>query len=266
MSRVVILAGGKGVRLRPFTAVFPKPLVPLGDKPILAVLLEQLAKQGFDDVTLALGHLSDLIRAYVSSQESLLQRVSIEFVEEAEACGTAGPIANLERLDDTFLVMNADVLTNINYQELIRDHKQSGAALTIAAHAKREKVDLGVLQADGGGTLHGYVEKPVQEFEVSMGIYVYEPRALRFIEPNTYLDLPTLVQRLLEAGEQVHVHRNDAFWLDIGRPEDYARAQELFSQRPEDFGFMRPFNENGSPQKTGEERNAGADMAPLASA
>ena len=263
MSRVIILAGGRGVRLRPFTAVFPKPLVPLGDKPILAILLEQLARQGFTDVTLALGHLSDLIRAYVSSQGALLRRLSIEFVEEAEACGTAGPLANMERLDQTFLVMNADVLTNMDYQELIRDHKQSGAALTIAAHAKREKVDLGVLQADEVGTLHGYVEKPVQEFEVSMGIYVYEPRALRFIEPNKYLDLPTLVQRLLKAGERVHVHRNEAFWLDIGRPEDYAHAQEVFSQDPENFGFMRPFNENVCPLKTEEERNTGTDKAPL---
>lgn len=238
-SRVLILAGGKGVRLRPFTASFPKPLVPLGDKPILAVILEQLMNQGFQRVTLALGHLSGLVSAYVECQKHLVRGMDIDYTIDERETGTAGSLASVAGLDSTFMVMNGDVLTNIDYNKLISAHRRSRAALTIAAHAQEEKIDLGVLRADEHGTLIGYSEKPVQKYEVSMGIYVYEPSVLRFIQPNAYLDLPTLVNRLLDEGEKVHIHRNDAFWLDIGRPDDYARAQELYQDSPEFFGIKR---------------------------
>lgn len=234
---VVILAGGKGVRLLPFTASFPKPLVPLGNKPILEILLLQLIGQNFTRVTLSLGHLSDLIRAFISSHRTIPRKLMIDFVEEQKASGTAGSLANISGLDDTFLVMNGDILTNLDFNKLILAHKKSGASLTIAGHAISEKIDLGVLRCDEKGCLSGYDEKPVQQFEVSMGIYVYEPSVLGFIESDSYLDFPALVHKLLEAGEQVHVHRSDAFWLDIGRPEDYAEAQKLFKQNPEFFNI-----------------------------
>lgn len=243
--RVVILAGGKGTRLRPFTASFPKPLVPVGDTPILAILLQQLINQRFSEVTLTLGHLSELIRAYIHSHRTISKAINVDFVDEDRATGTAGSLANVAGLTDTFLVMNGDLLTNLDFNDLIRAHKQSGAALTIAGHAKQEKIDLGVLEVDEGGRLHSYIEKPAHKFEVSMGIYVYEPSVLRFIERDTYLDFPTLVRNLLGVGELVHVHRNSAFWLDIGRPEDYAQAQDIFERRPEYFGLASPAAHNG---------------------
>lgn len=234
---VVIMAGGRGTRLRPFTASFPKPLVPLDDMPILEVVLRQLANQGFCNVTLTLGHLSHLISAYVSTKPWIAKELDIRMVYEDEPTGTAGSLAHVPGLDRTFMAMNGDVLTNIDYGAFLRAHKESGATVTIAAHSKPVKIDLGVLQADDQGRLNGYIEKPVHNYEVSMGIYAYEPRALELIEPGVYLDFPTLIHRLLEAGEPVHVYRTDAFWLDIGRPDDYAQAQEIFRHEPERFGL-----------------------------
>ena len=236
-KRVVILAGGKGTRLRPFTASFPKPLVPIGDMPILEVVLRQLASQGFEEVTLTLGHLAELIRAYIAQNKTLAERLRISFVDEERPSGTAGSLAHVPDLDDTFLVMNGDVLTNLDFNALINAHKASGAALTIAAHSQSVKIDLGILEANGNCELTGYIEKPERSYEVSMGIYVYEPRVLAYIPPGTYLDFPELVHRLLEDGEKVHLHRNNAFWLDIGRPDDYAKAQEIFTNESERFGI-----------------------------
>jgi NDP-sugar pyrophosphorylase family protein len=235
-NRVVILAGGKGTRLRPFTASFPKPLVPVGDVPILGIILRQLAAQGFKHVTLTLGHLSSLIKAYIAQGGALTNTLDISFIEEDRPTGTAGSLARVAGLNDTFLVMNGDILTNLDFGDLLRKHKESGAALTIAGHAKKVKIDLGVLEVNPIGQLQGYVEKPEYAFDVSMGIYVYEPHVLKFIKPNEFLDFPTLVHMLLKAGEIIHVHRNNAFWLDIGRPEDYVKAQEIFESNASMFG------------------------------
>ncbi|MEO1794799.1 MAG: sugar phosphate nucleotidyltransferase, partial [Pseudomonadota bacterium] len=235
--KVVILAGGKGTRLRPFTVTFPKPLVPLGDMPILEVVLTQLRRHGFRDVTLTVGHLAGLIRAFVGEHPSLTKDLGISFVTEETPTGTAGSLASINGLTGTTLVMNGDVLTNLDYRALVDDHEASGAALTIAVHTVSETVDFGVLEADAAGTLRAYREKPSQSYDVSMGVYVYSARALSYIAPGAYLDFPDLVGRLLAAGEQVRVYRNDAFWLDIGRPDDYARAQDLFANDPGFFGL-----------------------------
>lgn len=236
-NRVVILAGGKGTRLRPFTASFPKPLVPVGDLPILEVLLRQLSSQGFVNYTLALGHLSGLIRAYVAQRQSITGPLDITFVDEDEPTGTAGSLSTIEGLDDPFLAMNGDVLTDLDFAAFLKDHKQSGAALTIAAHAKEVKIDLGVLEADENGTLQNYIEKPTVHHDVSMGVYAYSTRVLDFIPKGEYLDFPNLVLKLMEAGETVRLYRNNAFWLDIGRPEDYALAQDIMENTPQKFGM-----------------------------
>ncbi|WP_372422894.1 sugar phosphate nucleotidyltransferase [Salinarimonas chemoclinalis] len=235
--RAVILAGGKGVRLRPYTASLPKPLVPLGDKPILELVLHQLAACGFGRATLTLGHLSGLIRAFVDQQASLRAKIDIDFVDEEAPTGTAGSLASVGGLDEPFLVMNGDVLTDIDYGAVLRDHAASGAALTIAAHNRSIKIDLGVLEVDDGGNVVGYREKPEMSHDVSMGIYAYSPRVLAHIRAGEYLDFPDLVLRLIAAGETVRVYRNDAMWLDIGRPEDYARAQELVETRAADLNL-----------------------------
>lgn len=236
---VVVLAGGKGTRLRPFTASFPKPLVPLGDMPILELVLRQLAQHGFRDVTLSLGHLAELIQAYVGSSAWIDAALDISSITETTPSGTAGSLTRVPSLDRTFLAMNGDVLTDLDYAALVRDHQQSGAAVTIAAHSKEVRIDLGVLEASVDGHLTGYIEKPTRHYDVSMGVYVYEPRALNYIPQDTYFDFPTLIETLLAVGEKVHVHRNTAFWLDIGRPADYAEAQDMFENNPELFGIER---------------------------
>jgi NDP-sugar pyrophosphorylase family protein len=234
--RVVILAGGKGTRLRPFTVTFPKPLVPIGDMPILELLLRQLYGYGFRDVTLTLGHLSSLIRAFIAEHVSRdLAQMKISFVEETEPTGTAGSLALVPGLKETFLVANGDLLTNLNYNDLVEYHRRSGALLTIASHINRVKIDLGVLELDGEGRLVNYIEKPEKTYHVSMGVYVYEPSVLELIAPGEYLDFPTLVLKLLEQGRKVAVYPFEGIWLDIGRPDDYARAQELYSEKPKEF-------------------------------
>jgi NDP-sugar pyrophosphorylase family protein len=236
--RAVILAGGKGTRLYPFTVSFPKPLVPLGDRPVLEVLLQRLAHHGVTDVTLALGHLAELVKAYFSQRRHLLDGVELRYVEEAQPTGTAGSLASVPGLNRTFLVMNGDLLTNLDFHALVEFHRQENALLTIAAHTREVKIDLGVLQLDARQRLTGYIEKPIQIYQVSMGIYVYEPAVLKYVRPNVYLDFPDLVLRLLAHGEKVCAYQSDCLWLDIGRPDDYARAQQLFDERREDFDLV----------------------------
>jgi NDP-sugar pyrophosphorylase family protein len=236
--RAVVLAGGKGTRLHPFTVSFPKPLVPLGDRPVLEVLLQRLARHGVTDVTLTLGHLAELVKAYFGQRRHVLGDTQLHYVEEAQPTGTAGSLASVPGLDRTFLVMNGDLLTNLDFHALVEFHRREGARLTIAAHTREVKIDLGVLQLNGRGQLTGYVEKPAQTYHVSMGIYVYEPAVLRYVPPGAYLDFPDLVLRLLAHGEKVCAYETDCVWLDIGRPDDYARAQELFAERREDFDHV----------------------------
>ena len=227
--RAVILAGGKGVRLRPFTVNFPKPLMPLGDRPILEVLIRRLVTFGITDITLTLGHLAELIKAYFHTHNRLTTQFRLRYVEEEEPTGTAGSLASVPDLNNTFLVMNGDLLTDLDFDALVSFHRRHGAALTIAAHRRQIKIDLGVLECGDDYRLIGYNEKPELNYDVSMGIYVYEPSVLKFISPGTYLDFPDLVLKLIAAGEKVCAMPCECLWLDIGRPDDYARAQEIYA-------------------------------------
>jgi NDP-sugar pyrophosphorylase family protein len=236
--RAVILAGGKGTRLRPFTVSFPKPLVPLGDRPVLEILINRLVNFGIRDITLTLGHLAELVKAYFDHRRGLKEQISLSFVEEEKPTGTAGSLSLVPGLDRTFLVMNGDLLTDLDFDSLIGHHRQQGAILTIATHRRDVKVDLGVLEIDAHHQIKNYVEKPTKTYHVSMGIYVYEPRVLRYIERGQHLDFPELVLRLIAAGEKVVAYPTDCLWLDIGRPDDYARAQELFAERKEELDVV----------------------------
>lgn len=224
--RAVILAGGKGSRLGPYTTVLPKPLLPIGDRAILDVVVHQLRDLEFDDITLAVGHLAHLVRAVMGDGSKW--GVSIDYQEETEPLGTVGPLADIDRLDDSFLVMNGDVLTTLDYSDLMDLHRESGNLLTIASHRRVVRTDYGVLHVNGeaGRTrvVTGFEEKPEVPYVVSMGVYAVEPRALEYIEAGVYLDVPDLVLRLIEAGEQVGSYLFDGYWLDIGRPQDYERA------------------------------------------
>lgn len=233
--KAVILAGGRGTRLYPFTVSFPKPLMPLGEVPVLEVLMKQLIKAGITDMTLCLGHLAGLIQAYIDQHKSLKSQVKLKYVIEDEPTGTAGSLSLVPDLDETFLALNGDLLTNIDIRALTEYHKEQNAILTIATHRREVKIDLGVLQFDENSVVTDYLEKPATTYHVSMGIYVYEPRVLSYIPKGGYLDFPHLVMKLVKANEKVVSYVTDCIWLDIGRPDDYARAQELFSNRREDF-------------------------------
>jgi NDP-sugar pyrophosphorylase family protein len=233
--RAVILAGGRGVRLRPFTVNFPKPLVPLGEKPVIEVLMQRLVSYGITDITITLGHLAELVKAYFHHSHALVDRIKLRYVEEEEPTGTAGSLAFIRGLKETFLVMNGDLLTDLNFEDLVAFHRRRGAVLTIATHKRHVKIDLGVLEFDDDLCLTGYMEKPETTYHASMGIYVYEPSVLRFIKRGEFLDFPDLVLKLLAADEKVCAFPTDCMWLDIGRPDDYAKAQELFAQKQEKF-------------------------------
>jgi NDP-sugar pyrophosphorylase family protein len=233
--RAVILAGGKGVRLQPFTAHFPKPLVPLGEKPIIEVLIQRLLAFGITDVTLTLGHLAELMKAYFHHRHQFTKQFKLRYVDEEEPTGTAGSLALVSKLKETFLVMNGDLLTDLDLHQLVAFHRKQKAALTIAAHKRHVKIDLGVLEFGDDSRITGYREKPERTYHVSMGIYVYEPRVLRLIADGEYLDFPDLVLRLIGKGEKVCAFPTNCLWLDIGRPDDYAKAQELFASKTERF-------------------------------
>lgn len=235
--RAVILAGGKGTRLQPFTVNFPKPLMPLGDTPVLEVLIRRLIHYGITDITLTLGHLAELVKAYFDHRRQLAQQIALRYVEEEEPTGTAGSVGLVTGLDDTFLVMNGDLLTDLDFDALVRFHREQKALLTIATHARRVKIDLGVLQFNADYQITGYLEKPETLYHVSMGIYVYEPGVLEYVEPGRYLDFPDLVLRLLAHEERVCAYPTDCLWLDIGRPDDYAQAQQLFAEKKDTFDY-----------------------------
>jgi NDP-sugar pyrophosphorylase family protein len=234
--KAVVLAGGKGSRLGPYTRILPKPLMPIGDMPILEVILLQLKAAGINEVVLTVGHLSELLRAFF--QDGSQFGIDISYSYEETPLGTAGPIALVKGLEETFLVTNGDVLTTLNLCELVRFHREQGAIATIAAHHRQSKIDLGIIQKDGDCRITGYIEKPVYEFLVSMGIYVFEPRALAYIPVGQYLDFPNLVQKLLAAGEKVAAYQFDGYWEDLGRPDDYERASQDFENMRSQFLYQ----------------------------
>ncbi len=231
--KAVILAGGKGTRLAPYTKVLPKPLMPIGDMPILEVILRQIKLAGINDVVLTVGHLSELLRTFFQDGSRLGLNISYNY--EDSPLGTAGPIAFVPNLEETFLVMNGDVLSTLPLGELIQFHKTQNAIATIATHHRRVNVDLGVIQWDGDARVTGYIEKPTYDYSVSMGIYVFEPKVLNYIPKGDYYDFPDLVKKLIGVGEKVIGYRFDGYWQDLGRPDDYESAAQDFDQMRSQF-------------------------------
>ena len=205
-------------------------MVPLGHYPILEIIIRQLTHHGFRDIVLSVGYMAELIQAYFDTAKGKLPDVNLDYVKEQDPKGTAGSLALIDGLDETFLVMNGDILTSLDYGKLIAYHRDMGGTLTIAMHKRKVQVDFGVIQLDDDSTITGYMEKPEQHHMVSMGIYVYEPRVLEYIEPGAHLDFPALVLKLLENDENVVGYHSDDYWLDIGRHQDYERAQTKFEQ------------------------------------
>jgi len=231
--KAVILAGGRGTRLAPYTTVFPKPLMPISDKPILDIIIRQLRYYGFTEITLAVGYLSELLMAYFGDGSRF--GVSIRYSHEDQPLGTAGPLALIDGLDTPFLVMNGDVLTTLDFGDLMRVHRQHDSVATLTTYPRSVKIDLGVIEFDAQNHLARYIEKPTQHYHVSMGIYVFDPRALRFIARQQRLDLPDLMLNMMSQGETVSCYRCDGYWLDIGRVDDYQQAVHEFERNRAQF-------------------------------
>lgn len=229
----IILAGGKGTRLAPYTAIFPKPLMPIGDVPILDVVLRQLKGHGFTKVIMAVGYLAELLETYFGNGSKY--GIDIQYSRESKPLGTAGPLSLIENLTSPFLVMNGDVLTTLNYSTLINYHKEKEAIATIAMHKRTVDVDFGVIELNTNSEITDYIEKPNLKYLVSMGIYIFETRVLSYIKPNEKLDFPDLVKKLLENNERVIGYSSNDYWLDIGRHDDYQKAINEFEKNKKKF-------------------------------
>jgi NDP-sugar pyrophosphorylase family protein len=231
--RAVVLAGGKGTRLAPYTVTFPKPLVPIGDLPVLEIVIRQLADAGFNRLTLAVGHLANLLQAYF--EDGSHWGIEIDYSFEHEPLGTVGPLTLIDDLPEHFLVMNGDLLTTLSYRGLFESHVNSGAELSVACHRMNVNVDLGVIEFDGQHRVTGYREKPTMGYDASMGVYAFSKTALDIVPPGQYMDFPTLVMSLISQGRDVKAHLADCRWLDIGRHDDYALAIETFEALRSEF-------------------------------
>jgi len=220
--RAVILAGGKGTRLRPYTVALPKPLMPVGDCPILEVIIRQLQKFGFTRITLAVNHQADLFRAFFGDGSKW--GIEIDYSLETKALSTMGPLKLIPDLPEHFLVMNGDILSDVPYGDFLDAHAAADRLFTISASRREQRVDYGVLRVDEARDLCGFEEKPVIPFLVSMGIYAVSRRVLDAIPANTLFGFDHLVLGYLRDGKKVHTVTHDGYWLDIGRPDDYERA------------------------------------------
>jgi NDP-sugar pyrophosphorylase family protein len=226
--QALILAGGRGTRLAPFTTSFPKPLVPVGDRPILHHLIDGLRTAGCRDIVLSVNYLASLIEAYFGDGSAF--GVGIRYAREKEPLGTAGPIAVATGLEETFLVLNGDTLSDIDYQRLYTEHVQSGEIATLVSYRRDVPITLGVIVGDGHGHLAEYREKPVLSYEVSTGVYAMSSRVREFIGQNERLDMPDLMLRLLAKGSPPRIYRHEGKWLDVGRVEDYEAAQRQWEE------------------------------------
>ena len=201
--------------------------------PILEIVIRQLQKKGFDNITLATGYLAELLMAYCGDGGKF--DVKIDYSREEQPLGTAGPIALVPNLNETFLVMNGDLLTTLDYSTMLKHHRERGAIATVAIYQRDVKIDLGVIETDTNGYVANYIEKPTYHYSVSMGVYIFEPEILKHIKPNQRLDLPELVLGLMKDGHKVNTYAFDGYWLDIGRHDDYEQAIETFDQKRDEF-------------------------------
>ncbi len=228
IEKVIILAGGEGRRLNPYTIVLPKPLMPVGNLPILEIIVKQLKKYQLRDITLAVGYLGNLIQSFFGDGGKF--GVKMTYSLEEKPLGTMGPLTLIPGLKKTFMVMNGDLLTTLDYRKLISYHLSKKPMVTIAVQKREIETDYGVLEYDRNYELTKYREKPRLPYQVSMGIYIFEPGILSFIPRNKKFDFPELMNLLLKKGEKVLVYPSSDFWLDIGRHEDYRKALEEFEK------------------------------------
>ena len=232
-KRAVILAGGKGTRLRPYTVVLPKPLMPIGDYPILELVIRQLVSHGFNHITLAVNHQAELIKAFFGDGSKW--SVKIDYSLEDRPLGTMAPLKLIKDLPANFLVMNGDILTDLDYSKFYLDHVNSQVLFSISSYKRENKIDYGVLETSIYGNLTGFIEKPTTSFEVSMGIYLVNSEVLSYIPDYQPFGFDDLMHTLLSNQKTVKVNPFGGYWLDIGRPDDYMQAIDEFTQMKSKF-------------------------------
>ena len=231
-TRALVLAGGRGTRLAPFTTIIPKPLMPVGEISILEIIVQQLVAQSIVDITISVGYLGHLIEAVMGDGQNFGAKIT--YVREDSPLGTAGPLALMNDVDDndTVIVLNGDTLTDLSFSEVTRIHADSGAAATIVAHTRAYTVDFGVLETKDG-ELVNYIEKPTSQYLVAMGITLLRGESLAQVPADTYTDMPNFLLSLKPA--MVRVHAFEGLWLDLGRLEDFQQAVEEFSKNRDRF-------------------------------
>jgi NDP-sugar pyrophosphorylase family protein len=232
-KRAIILCGGKGTRLRPYTWVLPKPLMPLGNTPILELILKQLKSAGFTHITLAVNHQAEIMKAFFGDGSKWNLKIDYSF--ETKPLSTMGPLKLIPNLPDNFLVMNGDILTNVSFEELYNFHVDNKNIFTISAFTREHVNDYGVLETDASGKLIQFREKPVSRFNVSMGIYIASKAILDIIPADTFYGFDHLMLDLIKAGKPATVKEHSGYWLDIGRPDDYQIAIDNFEKDSTQF-------------------------------
>lgn len=226
--KIVILAGGQGTRLAPYNTIFPKPMMPLGDRAILDIIIQQLEYHGFSDIIISLGYLGELIEAYIRNGSPHVLKANISFVREREPLGTVGALSLVSGLNETFMSINGDTLTTLDYRKLLDHHRESNSIMTIAVNKKDIKIDFGVIETDEHNFVVKFTEKPHIQYMVGMGIYVYEPEVLKYITPGKRFDFPELVWKLMDDGKKISTYRSNDYWLDLGTHTDYEKAQNEY--------------------------------------
>lgn len=232
-KRAVILAGGRGTRLRPYTVVLPKPLMPIGDYPILEVIIRQLKKHKFTRITMAVNHQAEIIKAFFGDGSKW--DIKIDYSLEKKALSTMAPLKLIDDLPDDFLVMNGDILTDLDFGTFYKKHLEDNNIFTISSYQREVKSEFGVLAVDSLNTLTGFREKPISIYDVSMGIYMVSKKAVEYIPTDTFYGFDHLMLDLMKNNEKPKVQKFDGYWLDIGRPDDYAQAIEEFDSMKEKF-------------------------------
>lgn len=227
--RAVLLAGGKGTRLKPYTTLIPKPLVPLGgEMAILEIVILQLRKYGYNHITLAINHLANLIRAYIGDGSKW--GIKIDYSLEEKPLNTIGPLTLIEDLPENFLVMNGDILSDLDYGEFLKSHEKKKTRLSVSTCKRESKVDFGVIQYDQDLSLTKFIEKPTYTFDVSMGVYAFHRSIIEKLPKAQNYGFDHLMLDAIKKKEQVCIRPFSGFWLDIGRPEDYEYADAHFGE------------------------------------
>lgn len=228
-KRAIILAGGKGTRLKPYTISLPKPLVPVGEMPIIEIIIRQLANAGFDHITITVNHMADIIRAFCGDGSKW--NVKIDYSLENKPLSTMGPLKLINDLPENFLIINGDVLTDLDLEKFYDEHVSEKNIFTISAFAREQKVDYGVLETGKDNKLIGFLEKPTNYYNVSMGVYMASKKILEYIPEDQFYGFDHLMLDLIKMNNPAMVKLFSGYWLDIGRPDDYERACNDFEEK-----------------------------------